>query len=161
MAITGAVIIMSSFYFMHSWIYEINEKLLNVSKESAMLEVNIEFSKIKTEKIRNLIEISIKQKNGEYIKDKSKLSLLYSDDEIKKLVNEQHGNEHSLKNDLAKFNANLNRVSYYTKEIRSYYTIFSFLIFIGASISYLGFMLWYTKVQKPQDTMIGYKGEAE
>jgi len=133
LALAGLAIAVLSFWHAEGKLSEIKYKIASLEGDVGLMKVYEDA----LQKNRDSIRASIKRKS-------------VSDEEMKELYKQHH--EYLLKN--AEFQAKTKFVLVLIEEGKRVSTLSIWIETIGVLISYIGFQLWYIRVQKPNDMLL-------
>jgi hypothetical protein len=153
-ALAGTVILILSFYFPLESYYNACEKFDTVESKQEVIIIELDYLKKKVDSTKKIIDNSIAEQNEVRIVDKNKLTIRYSESEIKQMISEQ---QESARNISIK-NAELKSLIKEANRLASISGTMKFLslltIVLGSTLAVYGYLSWYYKIQKYEDIRI-------
>lgn len=153
-ALSGVLIVILTVYSLNIKSDSISEKIYITKLESAELSVKSDYYLEKTRSLQELIDTSIKEKNGVFQEANNKLLIRYSDKEVKELMSEISNNILKMKLAVVRIEAATKRIKALNHELLIGLYLSIFYSLIGVILSFLGFYMWYIKVQRVLDIQI-------
>jgi hypothetical protein len=106
MAIAGLLLFAATMYFPAMLQIQLDDQLIQNNESANALAADLEFTQIKIARTKQIVTNSIFQQEGKYTHSTDKLTLSYSESEIKQMVNEILELNHQNKLNLVKIEAN-------------------------------------------------------
>lgn len=159
-AIMGIAIVTVSILFPGREFLTLFSKIQDLERQVAVAAVEVEMNGRKLRSLDKLIDNTVREQNGSLVVSKDKLTLRYSDDEIKKLlieVQEIHRADRIRAVELEAL-IKMYRASNWMGVVVG--LLGGVGVFIGTKLALFGFRSWHEKVQRPIDKAIT-KGGAE
>ena len=153
-ALSGVLITILTIYTLQTRTDSIFEKLYVIELENSKLEVTIEHNEVKIRRLNEIIDNSIKEKNGNIHVVNGKLLIRYSTEEVKELISDVENYKFQIKLGIAKSKADIKQIETLNNQLEKSFNWSIFIILIGTVLSVFGFRMWYIKVQKPLDNQI-------
>lgn len=143
-----------SFYYpltlRHDW--RIERDLL--VKESDELDARIHYLTTHVERLKKLVDTTLANQGGKYDPGTDKLVLHYSEAEIKEMEATVHTEKRDYEIADAAFHHQLRRIAALDHELAIVETLAYIGIAIGGLLASFGYLLWYTRIQRYQDSAL-------
>jgi hypothetical protein len=151
MAISGLLLLAASIYFPFSLQIKLNDQTLDNLESFNTANADLDYYGEKVNFLNEIITNSIQEQEGKSKDDKSKVTLVYSQSEVKQSYADLFDIEHQSKITLVKLHINSKRsdaLELYVTLLR--YCQVAFSLF-ASCLAFLGFFLWYNRIQKHID----------
>ena len=130
---------------------DVSQRRFKVEESLAVAEQRDKLIVLRIDELNQIIDTSIARQRGAFVKSDSKLTLTYSESEVKELLREVQRLTFEQRLGIARIRSKANRIS----ELHNYakWALFSgfLLSAMGLVLASFGFLLWYRKVQRPLD----------
>ena len=154
LALSGLVVIGYSNYYFKKSENELSQNVYVLKTEIDEHAIRVEALKDTGKRFRELLDNTIADQSGTYERDPKKLELEYTDDEIKEIQNKIRESLMESQIQTSKYKNSNNRLLKLQQELEWLRVLYKIATAAGFILTVIGFRLWYTRVQKPQDSLL-------
>ena len=148
MAIAGLLLFAATMYFPTVLQINLNEKIIQNNESSKILFADLRYTDSKLARLQSITTNAISEQEGITTRPTNKMVLVYTDSEVKQIVNEVEELNHQSNVNLAKYDANEARIKILNKYWWEVFILQIILIIASTKITVKGFTLWYYNIQQ-------------
>lgn len=154
-SLSGVFVFCFGLYFTNIKIDDLNERIYKEDLKIAEWTVNADWLKREIDEIERIQLNSIANQKGEFEYSESKLHLMVSDAEFKIRWADIKDKSQKQQLELARIQEGRKYTNKLVSKVNRYSKAGNWIMIVSILISAFGFFLWYVRVQKPLDAVVG------